>query len=136
MAMCDQQRDILDLAAARKMVSEILLSAPDRVFGATGGRACMYFYANGQPSCVVGHVLARLGFNREMMRKGDGGDGGRYDLNSVKFYALREIVKDKITPDAERFLNVAQAYQDQGKSWGEVHGILFPGEAGDSEAAS
>lgn len=70
----------------------------------------------GQPSCIVGHVLAELGL--------DAGSYERYgvqDREGVLSTAYRLNTSDfpwHISPIAQQVLLAAQAAQDDGASWG------------------
>lgn len=128
----NQQLDILDLASARKMVGEILLSQPGNRFGGPfdDTQVCQYFEPGGEPCCVIGHVFARIGIGPADLT-------GASDVasNTAKFVVLSETWEDKITDKAAAFLRDVQDAQDDGKTWAEVHGMFF-GEAEEDEAAS
>lgn len=78
---------------------------------------CVNFH-DGQPSCIVGHVLANLGVTGEKAEEfGIAGSQGVYD-------AVRSINASDlpwtINSEACLVLGAAQAVQDAGGTWGEA----------------
>lgn len=72
------------------------------------GVGCRY-QVNGQPSCLVGHVLARAGVSTEALEDMDASG-----LSIINSYAA---VGDT---DARAVLQAAQSAQDTGATWGEA----------------
>ncbi len=74
------------------------------------GTTCTYT-RQGQPSCLIGHVLHRAGVPIEHLATLDRGDTPSIGTTTVDWGI-------EITPDARRVLGVAQHAQDDGSSWG------------------
>lgn len=67
--------------------------------------SCRYRY-EGKPSCIIGHVLDRLGF----------GVGESWEQTKASF-VLRPL---GASPSVQRLADAAQLAQDEGRSWGEA----------------
>ena len=72
-----------------------------------GNKACVYFDAEGNPSCLIGHGLAKLGITLEDMS------------DSENLMAIAVLLNDwNSTPASETcWLRNVQAYQDCGETW-------------------
>ena len=68
--------------------------------------ACYYFETDGQPACIVGHVLHQNGY--------DGPD----PVGDV--HRVREVGVLACDEEAALLLGYAQTFQDRGSSWGEA----------------
>jgi hypothetical protein len=78
------------------------------------GYDCVYVY-DGQPDCIVGHVLHRLGVTAEEMSDGD----SVWDENSHGvLYYLEYRERLQFEPRAAHVLESAQYFQDRGYTWG------------------
>lgn len=79
------------------------------------GSTCVNFW-DGQPSCIVGHVLDRMG---PAMAPIMGNDANEWGIR-----LLHQIMSDwenwdwEFTSDAVRVLETAQEWQDMGWPWG------------------
>lgn len=73
---------------------------------------CRYV-VDGQPSCVVGHVLHRAGWTIEELEYMDA------PATLIIASILDEYEPDRITPGAARVLHEAQLTQDARDTWGE-----------------
>jgi hypothetical protein len=72
------------------------------------GDGC-YYYDEG-PSCIVGHVLSRLGYSNEVLMRMD-------DCFDPFFKYNSEAPLDHFDKDAIRLLSRVQTYQDSGETW-------------------
>ena len=80
-----------------------------------GGRSCSYA-RDGQPSCIVGHALVRLGLSVGDLELFDElGDSGISEVVEASGHIF-----DEDDPEATRKATVAQNQQDHGKPWGEA----------------
>jgi len=93
-------------------IRAIVQENPDTVYNTpvidnAGNKACVYFDAEGNPSCLIGHGLAKLGITLEDMS------------DSENFMAIAELLNDwNSTPASETcWLRNVQAYQDCGETW-------------------
>lgn len=128
---------MLTLAEAREMVDEILLSDPNRRFGALladrrgypevieQGEECRYFAGDeGEeaetPCCVIGHVLVRIGLTRRDLMLSD----NVLSPNTARFDLLEYTWGRKIEYQAAKFLSEVQREQDNGITWREVYDKL------------
>jgi hypothetical protein len=73
------------------------------------GMVCQY-QDRGQPSCIVGHVLARAGVPMNTL----------YELDVCGTPADRLNRDVGVDGQAAQVLNAAQCVQDAGKTWGEA----------------
>lgn len=91
------------------------------------GPSCLYA-KDGQPDCIVGHVLVDLGIPAsELEYKGLG-----ETENTLSFGPIGEIAVTiqytkgiRFTPKARRLLSIAQSQQDNGVSWGASVGTAI-----------
>jgi hypothetical protein len=96
------------------MLSEVVSERPDYVYesgmeDAEGDTVCLYVQ-DGAPSCVIGHVLSRLGVSLDTLARFDNGGGSGAD----------EVVGktlDGVSDDMASALREAQVSQDQGYDW-------------------
>jgi len=107
---------------AKSDLLEIASQNPDYVYVESSSEGCVYFDdTTKQPSCIVGHVLAKYGLKREDMI----GElnGVRRDFNySISPVSLAKtdiniIEADRRTVDLLMF---AQSYQDHKTPWGKA----------------
>lgn len=116
-----QTSGIIGLDEVIPVVLEILATTPEARFGyqSQGGRACMYFYADGKPCCVIGHVFHRFGIEKSALRY-SGRNDINLDPNTCVLWALDLSVTRRFTENAIRYMTLAQSLQDQNITWGEV----------------
>lgn len=76
---------------------------------------CLYLNEEGNPDCIVGHALVGLGIGRQ--------DISRLEGESA-YAVLRELVPG-ITDDVAVAVNLCQASQDNGNSWGYAMGEMY-----------
>ncbi len=77
--------------------------------------SCENYDARGASRCIVGHVLSYLGLGPTPWVQLRGSAGSTYD-SSIRY--MEAVLPVRLTPSALRALEVAQAYQDQKRSWG------------------
>lgn len=100
------RNEVLDL------LTEVVAEAgPDFVYKSPG-QYCRYEY-KGQPSCLVGRVLNRLGVPVEALA---GLDEDYPAVNDVDFVSLGLSLPD----DAVIALQAVQEWQDEGNKWGDA----------------
>jgi hypothetical protein len=84
-----------------------------------GNGMCRYVYRD-QPSCLVGHVLYRLGVPLETLKSADGVSFAATDVCS-------DLLRGSAFDDGEigDFLDAVQSRQDIGETWGNAlqHGL-------------
>lgn len=111
---------LLDTTAVLDLLAEVVADMgedyvyPDELREGGVEGAC-YYVVNGQPACIIGHVLARAGLldhpvavgNWNAMRLGVAG----LDVDTAP---------PVTTVDAARVLAAAQSTQDDGDTWGEA----------------
>jgi hypothetical protein len=114
----------LSYPSARKMLREILLSAPDTRYLRSTPLSGYYFNPlTGEPCCVVGHIFVRIGVEYE--------DVSASLENKTALEALEWVrIMDRMTVRAMTFLREAQCMQDNERSWGEIYEDLFESEEG------
>jgi hypothetical protein len=112
----DEQKVVTDLRAV------VATKGPDYVYPRGGkhggmGEDCVYFEPNGEPSCIIGHVLARHGVTLEDLRH------DTEDLNEGS--SVAQLIMDGLLRldgpyerDLRDFLQDVQAFQDRGVPWG------------------
>jgi hypothetical protein len=80
---------------------------------------CMYVL-DGQPSCLVGHVLARAGWTVEQVAGLDPYLDDYIYKGGVSASELFDAFPEYFTKDAGRVLAAAQGAQDLQNSWGDA----------------
>lgn len=95
----------------------------DYVYPGSKDKAC-YYVANGQPSCLVGQVLYRLGVPIETLEEYDE-VGSVFELSNSEYSLDGKTALERggVSVGDDRVLNIldsAQGWQDQGKTWGEA----------------
>jgi hypothetical protein len=68
---------------------------------------CVYFDGE-QPSCIVGHVVSYMGYDRTQVREGIGAAG------------LIEVLGIEADAETKTLLNRVQELQDTGVPWGDA----------------
>lgn len=96
----------LDGATALRLLREVVAERPDYVYEppADAHELCVY-QSHGEPSCVVGHVLARAGWPVRALIE--------LDRTGVSAGLLHQRL-DGVTEQAATVLAVAQNWQDVG----------------------
>lgn len=105
----------LHLAEAQKWIAEIIEEhGADYVYR---DGPCRYFQPlTMQPSCIVGHLLVRLGIAPEMLPGGVLPAWNRAKVGALHFGNLL-----RMDVDVERYLHQLQNYQDHGIPWGQAN---------------
>lgn len=87
-------------------IREVASSAPEYVYKSPNqtNRACLYFDHGGNPSCLIGHALAKCGLTEDDVIEGS----AALDVLGVK----------GIDEDVALAATVAQDVQDGGGTWG------------------
>ncbi|AAN12764.1 gp124 [Mycobacterium phage Omega] len=101
----------------QKLINEIRMVAagnPDYVYEYEEGGLCRYIM-NGQPSCLVGHGLHRLGLIDAALEP--------HDYNYSCFEDLEERLDLGLDSDEVHWVERVQIAQDGGRTWGEAVGI-------------
>lgn len=84
-------------------------------------RACMYSEADGQPSCLVGHVLARVAPDLfATIHEQEHGRGYEEEVGSFPILHLTDRFDVDVTDDTLTTLEAVQYAQDSGRTWGEA----------------
>jgi hypothetical protein len=95
------------------------LQGEDYVYS-TGGPSC-YYAMDGQPSCIVGHVLVEVGVPVEQLTPRFYGGAGEYS-GGIAEQVLGKLERAGVvefTRKAKNLLAVAQYHQDVEIPWGE-----------------
>lgn len=105
---------VLAMAAAEIAVEgeDFIYKYDDRAIysdGSVGDAACSYYEADGTPSCLVGRILHNAGLINPVTFNREGASAGQV-VDSLGGF----------TPEARAVLNRLQAWQDEGKTWGEA----------------
>ena len=72
------------------------------------------YYVNGDPQCIVGHVLAAYGYNEDWF-------AARAGSFTMQVPRLVNEFRLPFSKQAVRLLEAAQAEQDSGESWGRAY---------------
>jgi hypothetical protein len=81
--------------------------------------ACAYFTAEGQPSCIVGHVMADLGHTINDLDQIASSYDGTFNTGATASTAM-DYLGYELDEKTRCLLSVAQDYQDSGHRWGEA----------------
>lgn len=98
--------------AIRAMTEVVKEAGVDHVYKQHIGAGCSYVY-EGQPDCLVGRALHKLGVSIETLEAMDEDFGAFYSV--VSTHLPEEL---DITAEAWRVLSLAQECQDRGHTWG------------------
>lgn len=87
-------------------------------YTSAGAMGCTYAY-DGQPDCIVGHLLVELGVPVEHLdyTSVERRDFSDHTISGAEYEIAREYGIE-FTSDALDFLTGVQAMQDAGESWG------------------
>jgi hypothetical protein len=87
---------------------------PDTVYYSPGDDGCVYFYG-GQPSCIVGHLLAKHGVTQEDLDEaGCNAETGALSFFEVDFFDEPIFAPD---PAVKVLLSTVQKQQDRLVPW-------------------
>lgn len=103
----------IDGPEALRLLREVVGERPDFVYAPPVGsnETCMYVW-QGQPSCVVAHVLVRAGYDIDTIANLD--PWGLIDSARSHVRAVR------VNDEAAQILTVAQTTQDNSAAWSEA----------------
>ena len=109
-----------ELEGVMKTLREVVAGKEDFVY-TTEHEECIYAEDDGSPSCVVGHVIARL--DPELLAKV--AEGERFELESGEIAYNSDTVSGLfnaygLPKGSGVVLRAAQKMQDAGVSWGEA----------------
>lgn len=113
--------DLIDYAAVRAVLEEIVSEQPTQVTLRTpcpqcDSPGCRYLDAEGEPSCLIGVYLDRIGVERDVLRAMDTEHSGC----STSFSRSENAIRGWFTVQATSLLSRAQIHQDRGKTWREA----------------
>jgi hypothetical protein len=113
------EKMILDAdGAIRALRTVVFEKGADYVYPGTSGDKCFNF-VDGEPSCIVGSVLALLGLTFEQAdRLGVSGSSSAWD--TTRELNLDDDFEWTITEQAKQIFGEAQTVQDNRKTWGEA----------------
>jgi hypothetical protein len=105
--------------SARKVVAEFgedYVYEQREMFASTVG--CVYTEDNGEPSCIVAHILSDLGVSLEPFV----GKNGPHELNTKRWGCINAESELGVTIDmkAKYYLGDLQEIQDEEQSWGRA----------------
>ena len=81
---------------------------------------CLYVW-NGEPDCIVGKLLHRMGVPLERLQRADNGPVGMPARELLHWLILEGVLEsDQEVQELAYALDVAQSLQDDGSSWGVV----------------
>ncbi len=107
----------LSVADTLNLLSKVIKGREDYIYAPpvpTG--ACVYWNpVKDQPSCIVGHVLDRMGVKAHRIEALDHNDGG--GTNAAQ---INEVIPGLFSREASVLLNYIQSAQDHGIAWGEA----------------
>lgn len=79
------------------------------------------YVRGGKPSCIVGHVLAKVGVPIERLSQADTGNfGGGISAHSLLRELQEEVVLAPIDGSVRALLSEAQSAQDSSSPWGKA----------------
>lgn len=98
-----------------KDLEEIVKGREDYIYE-RAGNSCFYFNDDNTPSCLVGHYLAKLGLDPEVLQ----GVMNTEEIVSQRIIERLMNAGIEFTPNAIRVLDRAQLHQDCGGTWGSA----------------
>jgi hypothetical protein len=101
------------IAALEEAVAE---KGEDYVYRTDNPGGQCYYSVDGEPSCIVGHVFAKL--DQELFR--DVADWEARYHQSMSVRTVRTRWPSRMDYDALEALSMAQVYQDAGRTWGQA----------------
>lgn len=104
----------LSVADTLNLLGEVIKGREDYVYEPpTPASACVYWNpVKNQPSCIVGHVLDRMGVAAEQIESLDHNDGAGTNANQIN-----TIIPDLFSHEASLLLSHVQSRQDSGDNW-------------------
>lgn len=97
-----------------RALREISESYPDRIYRSIPGNGCRYVH-DGCPSCLIGHVMHRLGVPLDELECWEG----------VNVAIVVKRMMPGISPSLRKSLMKIQARQDSGLPWLQAVGIFL-----------
>lgn len=84
--------------------------------------SCWYLDNDGNPSCIVGHVLKALGWTTEEIASIEGSipTHGLPGAQPLPKYEDAVVLWHRLRPPTLQFLGMVQGLQDAGESWDEA----------------
>jgi alkylhydroperoxidase/carboxymuconolactone decarboxylase family protein YurZ len=82
--------------------------------------ACAYFTPEGQPSCIVGHVMADLGHTIDDLAETVTMAGDHTFNTGSTAGMVMDYLGYEIDEKTRSLLSIAQDYQDSGNPWGHA----------------
>jgi len=110
---------------AIEMIDEVVRGHESHVYKKHSGSGLSCHYAwDGQPDCIVGHVLVKVGVTVESLEYGESREvtPGKYAMGDAS-EVLELLRKDGIVEfddDAQMYLTRVQYHQDDETPWGEA----------------
>ena len=87
-----------------------------------GPSGCVYVH-NGEPSCLIGHFLHRLGVSLERLKAADESTDGGTSASDLLRQLQDEGVVDVESHRVIHALSVIQSEQDSEVCWGQASGL-------------
>ena len=117
----------ITVTAVREVLEEIARDYPWRQDRRVTDERPVRYVDFGQPSCLVAHVLIRLGYSVGVLRALDAEHrtGELFRAGGVKVAESRHPALRRIDPTARRLLQYVQDQQDRGEAWGRIVAAAF-----------
>ncbi|KAF4408621.1 hypothetical protein [Streptomyces lycii] len=93
----------------RSVLRTVALERPEYVYDEQDEDGSCQYVNNGAPSCLVGHVLHRLGVPLDVLREREG---------DKALHVARDLLS--VSDVTAGCLNRAQIRQDDGETWGDA----------------
>lgn len=107
--------DTLTMDVVLPVTEEIVGEQPRFVYPSGDLGICTYV-RNGEPDCIVGRVLHRLGWTVEELESYDGDGLG----TTITHLMDHEVLEVEVEPAVYRFLDRLQSEQDCKTPWGKA----------------
>lgn len=105
--------------AIEALRAEVAQEGPDHVYEKPDGDDCFYTWG-GQPSCLVGRALFRLGVPLDELRDWENANARELSNSAMDDDNLTPIRPALTTVQAAQVFQVAQFRQDDGLPWGNA----------------
>lgn len=112
--------EMIDARRALELLCDVVDGNEDFVYHEDPRVGMCRYVLDGQPSCLVGHVLVRAGWTVEQVADLDPVRDGYIYTGGVSAGELFGTFPEYFTVDAVRVLAAAQSAQDMQSSWGEA----------------